>query len=427
MQKKQLNPRLIILSLVAFVAFVSLIAFFIHFATHGRLAIISDYPIKESSFYSHKEGSSYTSTDLNIYGNIPAGDYLVELRFEDNQLYSEEITIDGFFATTTITIPTLSSVPYIKTLNSTLGSFLPLSTDSYLSFYPYLSAQVISGDSIDSFVPLSVHDAYFTSNSTLVSLSVSSGTDGNSNVSFYYYDSKTNKNNLIATHSLPGTAAINHGQDGFYLINNRILYSYAPNNTSATTLPDNIRYSMASDSPIASKNSTHIALLDGNDYLLLGSEDDTTPITQDLKDTNLHIYPLNSLTDDSTRITIPLDKSANIYAVSISPNSKHIAVFYDSIIQYYDTSTRKIVLTTWATTSPDDLLWISDDRVVFQSDFKIQQTDLTKKSTSTILAPNKFNISTLCGFKNSRLYFTAFEQDNYTQTLPAGYYIDLPN
>ena len=426
--------QIIIIVLVAMATIIG-IAFFIHFATHGRLVIISDRGIEQISLFS-LNGETYDQHfDGYPDGDLPANQYLVRILFTDNQLYSEEVTINGFFATTTITVPELPATSYTKILDSTLGYFLPLSPDAYLSYYPFLASQVIVDGTAERFSPLSIHDAYFNFDGTMLSTTVSAKRDFKNEifsdeVEFYYYDAQTSQNVLISNQALPGFSTVSHGQDGFYVVSNHTLYSYTPQGAIVTSLPNNMKYSIGSSgTPIVTKNSTHIAFLEGNDYFQEDPENELGSSHGDLVDTNIYVYPTNSLSDNSKRISISLPRSNNISSISISPDSKHIAVIYDYFVHFYDIATGQQILTAWTLQSIqlNDLIWITNDKAIFLNDLIFQQADLTRKSVSTILAPNEIIISEICGIKNGRLYFTAFDEGDFSQSLPAGYYADISN
>lgn len=408
---------IVILLLLGYLAF--------YMFKNGRLEVKTSLDIVKVEVYSKPEYKLAKTSKSKKSFNLASGDYLIKVYFEKNQSYSTEVNIQRWLKTTVIS-PIIAANSPTKALNSTQPNYLPIGAvggKKYISFLAGRTTQIFANPTLTKAFKLKdVTDAHYLADGTLM-VAVNKGNEAD----FYYYNPQTGENVPIGNMASTGRLGIYYADDSLFTILDGQVYNIKPTGIWKSTIPEGIEYSSNSNVPIVSRNNDSIAFLNGNDYSMNDLEFEENFNDSNLKNASLNVFSLDDLAIGSKIKSIAMGKAADISGISLSPDSKHVAVIHDRYTRVFNIESGELVMQLFSSADVDDLYWVDNDSFIFTDvDLSISIARIANRESYTVLAPNDINITNLCGYKDGILYFTGFDMSIKTkQLLPAGYFVEI--
>lgn len=396
----------------------------VYWATHGQLAIVSPAESTISSISYCKDPCSQQIETTSTNSIVPSGNYVVQVNLSNSTTYITNVQVAGFFKTSTIAAKSKKYSPSVIAIPSS-QYVLPMG-NAYLTYEPGNTAYTTNSSVSMPLSKLATAQYIDQDNILLVEYSdpPQESVSPVSRVVLYNIVSKSLTN--LGTVSNINTAGIIHSNNTIYALRadtlGHNLLTMSSSGVSETKFPTTLSFAANDNLPIVTVSDNYIAVLSGNDYFVAQADEQESPSR------NESVVTIYDKSFQKIR-EIKLGIRSDISSLSLSPDSKKIAIVGEDTISTYSTETGETLFQTKAQNSNGKaLIWRNDTSFIYQLGVGgVYLSDLNSKESYSIIDTSLLRITDISAVIDNKIYLTAFpnQSGNYDRTEPDGYMVDL--
>jgi len=360
--------------------------------------------------------------------NVAKGEYAVDILLDDGSVYIAQVEIRSWLRPTRVRPRALDLEP-VQISNRLYEHIIPLNNGVVMG---YRLSQMPFIHFPNEFRDLNlgvgqIGGACRASSDAIILLGSAPqfGVPGDFGISIYNIRSDTNRTMRVTDGRLMNvdTFAL-CSRDRMYIVDRarRMIFEVSMDGIEEIRLRDGELIASAHRDLIVSANSTHVAMLHGRDFVdpfslapayipdtewshIYSDYPIELPPNHSLDGANIIIHSRDGNAEDTI---IDLGDRDDIFAISLSPDSRHLAVIKGGFVTVYSVEHGERLYTLPAiVAAQEDLIWHGDERFLLLTDSAVLISDIPNRETFSIMArTSERRIQRLSTVHNGHLYFT---------------------